>query len=90
VIALGRGGAAETVDDAVGRTYPDPTTDALRGALDEWESMGCPHDSILARRRAETFALPLFRQRLLGFLAEVVASSNPHSVPPAPHMDLRT
>ena len=44
--------------------------------------MGCPHDSILARRRAEAFALPLFRQRLLGFLAEVVASSNPHSVPP--------
>ena len=24
VIALGRGGAAETVDDAVGRTYPIP------------------------------------------------------------------
>ncbi len=90
VIALGRGGAAETVDDAVGRTYPDPTTDALRGALDEWESLGCPHDSILARRRAEAFALPLFRQRLLGFLAEVVASANPHSVPPAPHMDLRS
>ena len=89
VIALGRGGAAETVDDAVGRTYPDPTTEALRGALVEWESLGCPHDSILARRRAEAFALPLFRQRLLGFLAEVVASSNPHSVPPAPHMDLR-
>ncbi len=26
----GRGGAAETVDNAVGRTYPDPTAEALR------------------------------------------------------------
>ena len=88
VIALGRGGAAETVDDAVGRTYSEPTADALRDALDLWESHGCPHDPILARSRAEAFALPLFRQRLLGFLSEVVANSGQHAVPPAPHLDL--
>jgi glycosyltransferase involved in cell wall biosynthesis len=88
VIALGRGGAAETVDDSVGRTYPEPTTAGLLDAIDAWEGAGCPHDPILARRRAEAFALPLFRQRLLGFLAEVVASSGRHGVPPAPHLDI--
>jgi glycosyltransferase involved in cell wall biosynthesis len=89
VIALGRGGAAETVDNAVGRTYPDPTADGLRAALDAWERDGSPHDPVLARRRAEALALPLFRQRLLGFLADVVASRVHHVVPPAPHVDLR-
>ncbi len=88
VIALGHGGVAETVDADVGRLYSEPTATALRDSLDAWEFSGCPHDPVLARRRAETFALPLFRQRLLGFLAEVVASSGPHAVPPAPHVDL--
>lgn len=88
VIALGRGGAAETVDDAVGRTYSEPTTDALRETIDTWEREGCRYDPTLARRRAESLALPLFRQRLLGFLAEVVAGPAAHAVPPAPHLDL--
>jgi glycosyltransferase involved in cell wall biosynthesis len=88
VIALGRGGAAETIDDAVGRTYREPTAVSLLEALDAWEDAGCPHDPRLARRRAEALALPLFRQRLLGFLAEVVAGQGGHAVPPAPHLDL--
>jgi glycosyltransferase involved in cell wall biosynthesis len=88
VIALGRGGAAETVDHSVGRTYPEPTVNALWRTLDAWEADGCPYDASLARRRAEALALPLFRQRLLGFLAEVVSSSSPHAVPPAPHIPL--
>jgi glycosyltransferase involved in cell wall biosynthesis len=88
VIALGRGGAAETVDDAVGRTYPEPTANTLLETLADWEAQGCPHDPSLARRRAEGFALPLFRQRLLGFLAEVMTSGSGHPTPPAPHLDL--
>jgi glycosyltransferase involved in cell wall biosynthesis len=88
VMALGRGGAAETVDAEVGRTYSEPTAEALRDVLDVWEFHGCPHDPVLARHRAEAFALPLFRQRLLEFLAEVVTSSGQHAVPPAPHLDL--
>jgi glycosyltransferase involved in cell wall biosynthesis len=87
VIALGRGGAAETIDESVGRTYPEPTAAALRDTLDAWEREGCPYDPTVARRRAEALALPLFRHRLLGFLAEVVGSS-PRAVPPAPHLDL--
>jgi glycosyltransferase involved in cell wall biosynthesis len=89
VIALGRGGAAETVDNSVGRTYPEPTATALRVAIDDWERQGCPHDPAVGRRRAEGLALPLFRQRLLAYLAEVMASQGGHPVPPAPHLDLR-
>ncbi len=53
VIALGRGGVAETVDNAVGRLYFDPTVSGLCTALDEWESQGCPNDASEARKRAE-------------------------------------
>ena len=86
VLALGRGGAAETVDDAVGRIYNDPSPEALRAAIEAWERDGQPHDPALARRRAEALALPVFRQRLLGLLAEVVAGATPGTVPPAPHL----
>lgn len=86
VIALGRGGAAETVDNAVGRTYESPTADGLLGAINAWEAEGRPHDPRIGRRRAESLSLPLFRDRLLGFLAEVVAGQHPSAVPPAPHL----
>ncbi len=88
VIALGRGGVAETVDHSVGRTYAEPTTESLIATLDAWERDGLPCDPSMARRRAEGLALPIFRQRLLGLLAEVVPTPGPHSVPPAPHIDL--
>ena len=42
VIALGRGGVAETVDDAVGRTYEEATSDGLLGALDAMGSRRLP------------------------------------------------
>ena len=89
VIALGLGGVAENVDDRVGRTYLPPTADALRQTLDAWEADGRPHDAALARRRAEALALPHFRERLLGYLAEVVAESAPRRTPPAPHVAIR-
>jgi glycosyltransferase involved in cell wall biosynthesis len=86
VIALGRGGAAETIDDTVGRTYSEPTAAALLAAIDGWEAAGCPHDSLRARRRAEAFATPRFRKRLLDFLAEVMAIRSQKPIPPAPHV----
>jgi glycosyltransferase involved in cell wall biosynthesis len=88
VIALGRGGAAETVDDAVGRLYGEPGSAALEAAIDAWEAEDCPHDPIRARRRAEAFALPVFRDRILGLLAEVAARNSGDSVPPRPHLDV--
>ena len=70
VIALGRGGAAENVDDSVGRTYGMPTVDGLLAALDVWEAEGSPHDPDEGRRRAEALALPVFRARLLALLRD--------------------
>ncbi len=87
VIALGRGGAAETVDSRVGRTYTEPTTEGLLDAIESWEYEGFPHDPALARKRAEAFALPLFRERLLGFLSSVASRHDAGDrVPPAPHL----
>jgi glycosyltransferase involved in cell wall biosynthesis len=86
VIALGIGGAAETVDARVGRTYTEPTTEGLLEAIEAWESDGSPHDPGQARLRAEGFAMHHFRDRLLGFLASVVAGREEGRVPPAPHL----
>src|SRR5262249_22997248 len=63
VIALGRGGAAENVDHAVGRTYPQPTVEALLATIDAWEADGDPHDPSRGRLRAEALATDRFRAR---------------------------
>jgi glycosyltransferase involved in cell wall biosynthesis len=86
VIALGRGGAAETVDDRVGRLYGDPTPEALRAAIEVWEAEGRPHDPALARRKAEALAMPVFHDRLLAFLGDVVAAHRAEHAPPRPHV----
>lgn len=82
VVALGRGGAAETVDARVGRTYDEPSTEGLLTALNGWEADGSPHDAGLARSRAEALALEVFRDRLIGYLSEVLGGQHPV---PAPH-----
>ena len=70
VIALGRGGAAETVDDRVGRTYAEPTAERPRGGHRRLGGRRPARTTRpLARRRAEALALPVFRDRLLGLLA---------------------
>lgn len=68
VIALNRGGAAETVDGQVGAVYDEESAEALGAALDRWEAAGRPHDPRLARRRAEGFAAPLYRERMLNLI----------------------
>lgn len=88
VIALGRGGAAETVDNAVGRLYADPTPAALASAITAWEADGLPADAALARRRAEGYSSERFRGRLLGYLTEVVARKDIDRVPPTPHLPI--
>jgi glycosyltransferase involved in cell wall biosynthesis len=92
VIALGRGGVAETLDDpAIGRTFAEPTVESLFDVMERWEADGSPHDPDRARRRAESFASSVFRERLLGFVSEVVASrDSSHPVPPAPHVAARS
>ncbi len=88
MIALGRGGAAETVDNTIGRLYDEPSVPSLRAAIATWEAQGHPHDPVLARRRAEAFSLPLFRSRILELLAQVTARELRAPVPPPPHLDL--
>ena len=88
VIALGQGGVAETIDDQVGRTYPEQTTECLLGALNAWEAAGCPYDIEVARQRAESLSLPIYRERLLGMLNEVLYGPSTGTVPPAPHVAL--
>ena len=83
VIAFGHGGVAENVDDRVGRTYAEPTAQALADAIAGWEADGRPNDPVEARRRAEALALPVFRSRLLGFLDEAAGGS---SAIPSPHL----
>lgn len=86
VIALNRGGAAETVPAACGRLYPEPTTDSLAEAIAAWEAEGRPHDATFARERAESYALPVYTRRLLGLLADVVAAKDRHPGVPRPHI----
>jgi len=88
VIALGRGGVAETIDHRVGHTYPEQTAEDLLNAINAWEAEGCPHDVDLARRRAESLALPVFRERILNFITEVVSGQSLTTFPPAPHVAL--
>jgi glycosyltransferase involved in cell wall biosynthesis len=90
VIALGQGGVAETIEPGLGLTYSAPNPEALLEAIEVWEAAGCPADPIESRRRAEAFSLPAFRDRLLGHLAEVVASVQTEAVPPAPHLHIPT
>jgi glycosyltransferase involved in cell wall biosynthesis len=69
VIAFGRGGAAESVQDGVtGRLFPEQTAAALQAAVDMFEE-GPPPDSAACRRRAEEFAPEKFRERFQRFVA---------------------
>lgn len=79
VIALGRGGVAETVDSRVGRLYEEPTGDGLLRAMDAWEADGSPHDAALARRRAEDLAQHFFPERILSFLSNIVGQPSPRA-----------
>jgi glycosyltransferase involved in cell wall biosynthesis len=73
VVALRRGGVAESIDHQVGATYDSPTSDGLLEALDRWEAAGRPHDSAQGLRTAGSLAIPHFRERILTFLTNVVA-----------------
>jgi glycosyltransferase involved in cell wall biosynthesis len=89
VIALNRGGVAETVQPPIGRLYAEPTIESLANAIDSWERAGRPHDANEARRVAEGFAPEVYRDRLTSFLSEVVGQSQSERVPPKPHLASR-
>jgi hypothetical protein len=76
------------VDNTIGRLYDKPSLASLQAAIATWESQGFPHDSMLARHRAETFSLPVFRNRILDLLARVTARELRLPIPPPPHIEL--
>lgn len=72
VIALGRGGVAESVNRDVGYLYDQPTIESLRAAILAWESQASSHDPSISRARALRFSRERFRNELLSFLAGVL------------------
>jgi glycosyltransferase involved in cell wall biosynthesis len=63
VIALGRGGATETVlDGRTGVLYPEPGPDGLNGAIDRFRSLRFNEQEIV--RNAARFSRGRFRQRI--------------------------
>jgi glycosyltransferase involved in cell wall biosynthesis len=77
VIALGRGGATETVLAAndtttgTGVFFAEPTTEALIAAIEWFEAHPERCDSRLAREQAELFTAERYEQSLLNVLSEV-------------------
>jgi glycosyltransferase involved in cell wall biosynthesis len=84
VIALNRGGAAETVAPDCGHLYDAPSTDGLISAITRWENMGSPCDAAAARARAKAFSAARFRQEILQFLDRVVSQSQTPALASAP------
>ncbi len=67
VIALGRGGALETVlDGTTGLLFRKGTEEALLGAVDKFERMS--FTSADSRRRALEFAIPVFSEKIGKYL----------------------
>ncbi len=76
VIALGRGGVAETVvgvgSGRTGVLYAEPTVDALVEAMREFESLPAPLDPATARLRALEFSRSRYEAELLAYLERVL------------------
>jgi glycosyltransferase involved in cell wall biosynthesis len=87
VIALGRGGASETVDPRCGALYEEPTAAGLARAMRAWEAAGQPHDAGWGRHVAEGFGTARFAARVGGYVAEVLAQAAHRGrvSAPAPH-----
>jgi glycosyltransferase involved in cell wall biosynthesis len=76
VIALGRGGASETVvpldqgvDPPTGLFFSEQTADALVDAIHRFEAHAHRFNPKALRARAEAFDRPLFRERIAAYLA---------------------
>ena len=70
VLALGQGGALETVTEKTGIFFPEPTVESLCGALEEFETRR--FDPAELKRHAEAFSTEHFRSRMKEFLERTV------------------
>jgi hypothetical protein len=77
VIALGEGGATETVlppsggHPGTGLFFSQQTVDSLCQALEQFETCSGWFDPALARAQAERFARERFERELVGYLEQV-------------------
>lgn len=73
VVALGRGGATETVVDSTGVLYLESTESGLAEAILSFERQRGNFDPLAARTQALRFTTERYRQELLAYLASVAA-----------------
>jgi len=78
VIALGRGGAAETIDNHVGLLYDDASPKGLHDAIRRFEQDGGQREPRVARLRAEAHSEERFRNRMNTLIHELI-SRNPRT-----------
>ncbi len=71
VIAYARGGALETVTAKTGLFFSAQTPEALRAAVEAFESWSTTFDPANARTNAERFSKRSFQQRLLAEISEL-------------------
>ena len=80
VIALGSGGALETVvDGQTGILFPEPSVASLMGAIQQFETRS--FDAQQIRRQAERFSRGAFVQRIRARVEQLAAGRDP-DVPP--------
>ncbi|MBN2474927.1 MAG: glycosyltransferase [Pirellulales bacterium] len=81
VIALGQGGATETVLPANERTtgtgwfFDEQTPESLYRAIERFETQSERFDAHLSRRQAERFAMERFERELVTFLEQVAEAA---------------
>jgi glycosyltransferase involved in cell wall biosynthesis len=74
VIALGRGGARETVVDGLtGILFNEQNVEALTGAVKRFESIAPQFDATAVRRHAVQFSATRFRSEFSDFVSDAVA-----------------
>jgi glycosyltransferase involved in cell wall biosynthesis len=77
VIALGRGGATETVSPGTGLLYHQPTVDGLVNAIEQFESMRDIYEPIQCRRNAERFGVSRFDHEIRKCIDDIINAPTP-------------
>ncbi len=89
VIALGQGGAAETITppgsdrEATGILFHEQTAECLVEAMERFERLSGSFDPLALRRSALHFSTNRYREQLFSFLDGVLAGSTPAQARPA-------
>jgi glycosyltransferase involved in cell wall biosynthesis len=69
VIFYGKGGLLETIPQPdCGISFADQTTEAIRGAVERFETLATPFDPAALRRNAERFSRERFEREIRGFV----------------------